>query len=86
MFNFIVTVGTLREFQFVLRKDKKQNCCHANGTTGIILLLFWLSLMVPSLKNSPQIFLEKSLNQYLTDLKSQPDDDIILLICIIQKH
>ena len=44
-----------KEFQFMFEKDM----------TGVILLPFWLRLIVPSLKITPQIFPEIPLNKYL---------------------
>ena len=57
-----------RDIWFFTERDWNQGCCHGNNIVGVILLLLWCTFLVPSLKITAQIFLERFLIQYFITL------------------
>ena len=45
-------------FESQLKRDQRYNCCHGSSTSGVILLLSWCTVLMPSLKNTAPIYLE----------------------------
>ena len=56
---------------FLTERDWSQECCSDNNSKGYVLFLLSCTFLVPSLKNTAQIFLEIFLLQYFTVLMKQ---------------
>jgi len=79
------TLSHLKGYLVFDRKRLEPRVLSDNDTKGVILILLWCTFLVPSLKNSSQMFQEIFLIRYFTILGKQ-FDVITSLICIIQKR
>ena len=57
------------------REDQRQNCCHGNSTTGVILFRLWWTFLVPSLRSTAfmEIFFVILVANLMTSSLSQFD-------------
>ena len=65
-------------------RDWSRNSCYGNSTRGVISLLLWCTVVVPSFKNTASIFSEISFIQYFPLFSCKQYDVITDLICIIE--
>ena len=55
-----------RKLQFLLTQHQRQNCCHGNSTRGVILFIFWCTVVVPFIFKKTRLECSRKLEKVMT--------------------